>query len=301
MRPRQHLTAALILATLTLATLTLAGCSAGSGSSAPDSANSGNVSVQPAPIEGTVEGPVTKDSVKSQGAAGSATRADRSVVTSGYITVRVDKPMDAAAEAVRITEAVRGRVDARTEYAPRDGRQGSSTLILRIPEKELTATLDKLKAIGDVQEVSLSSSDITIVVQDLDARITAMRASVDRLLGLLSTATDTAALITLETAISDRQAQLESMESEKRYYADQVSMATITLNLVADFTRAAPKPDTFLSGLEAGWAGFLGFFSASLVVFGFLVPWLVLAAIVNLAVILIARRPGRRAVPAPSE
>ena len=74
------------------------------------------------------------------------------------------------------------RIDARNEYAPRGGDKGSATLTLRIPSDDLTSVLDKLKALGDVQEVSLSATDVTMESQDLDARITSMRASIDRLM-----------------------------------------------------------------------------------------------------------------------
>jgi hypothetical protein len=212
---------------------------------------------------------------------------ERQVITNGYVTITVDEPLDAAAEATRITESAGGRVDARTESAPVDGTRGSATLEVRIPAEALTATLDKLKKLGNVQEVSLSSSDVTTVTQDLDARIRALSASVDRLLALLATATDTDTLIKLETAISDRQANLESLESERRYYADQTSLATVTLNLVS--VTDAPA-DTFFTGVLTGWNAFVGFFAGLLVALGVLLPWLVLAAIAAAITIVLVRR-----------
>lgn len=219
---------------------------------------------------------------------------DRQVIVTGWMTVTVAEPLDAAAEAVRIAESVGGRVDGRQEYAPIDGDKGSATLTLRLPAEGLSATLDKLKELGDVQEVSLNSSDVTMVTQDLDARITALRASVDRLLALLETATDTENLIALETAISDRQAQLESLEAERRYYADQVSLSTVTLNLVSVADAPVEEPVTFLDGLVAGWNAFVAFFAGLLVVLGVLVPWIVLAALITAIIIWIVRARAKR-------
>lgn len=229
---------------------------------------------------------------------------DRQVIVTGWMTVTVDEPLDAAAEAVRIAESVGGRVDGRQEYAPIDGDKGSATLTLRLPAEGLSATLDKLKELGDVQEVSLNSSDVTMVTQDLDARITALRASVDRLLALLATATDTENLIALETAISDRQAQLESLEAERRYYADQVSLSTVTLNLVSVADAPVEEPVTFLDGLVAGWNAFVAFFAGLLVVLGVLVPWIVLAALITAIILWIVRARAKRKVAvaeAPAE
>lgn len=237
------------------------------------------------------------DAMMSDGADTAVTDADRQVITTGWVTVKVDSPMDAAREAIRITEQSGGRVDGRSEYAPQgENDGGSATLTLRIPADDVTEILDKLKELGEVQEVSINSSDVTMQTQDLDARISALSASIERLLALMANATDTDALITLETAISDRQAQLESLEAERRYLADQVAMSTISLNLVTEQVVPKPEPVTFFDGLKAGWDGFVAFFSGLVVVLGVLLPWLVLGAIITFVVVFIVRR--RRAAKA---
>lgn len=270
---------------LLLSALALTGCSAGADSSAYDS---GGVAA-PMPANDTLN--------LEAGSADGQSTVDRSVITTGWVTITVTDPMDAAAEAARITESVGGRIDSRSEYAPRGGDGGSATLTLRIPSKDLTATLDKLKKLGEVQEVSLSATDVTMESQDLDARITSMRASIDRLTALLAGATDTDSLIALETAISDRQGQLESMEAQQRFLADQVSMSTVTLNLVTEQVVADPQPVTFLDGLVAGWNAFVAFFAGLLVVIGVLIPWLVLAGIITAVVLVLIKRRKPKATP----
>lgn len=226
-----------------------------------------------------------------------AAPADRQVITTGFVTVAVSEPADAATKATHIAESAGGRVDGRTELAPTNGNNGSATLTLRLPASTLTATLEKLKQLGDVREVSLSSQDVTLTTQDLDARITALTASVDRLLALLATAKDTSALIEIETALSDRQAELESLKSERRYYSDQVALATITLNLVS--VADAPA-DSFWSGVVSGWSAFVGFFAGLLVALGFWLPWLVVAAIAAAVITrIVRRRRAARAEPEP--
>jgi hypothetical protein len=282
---RHSRTARVLIPVLIALSLGLAGCAA-SGSAS----SGGSVGVAPAPAigseDGSKSGPSATDTTVTDAAA-------RQVVQTGYATVVVTKPLDAATQAIAITDAAGGRVDGRTENAPTNGDSGSATLTLRIPAAALDATLEKLKGLGRVQEVSLSAADVTMQSQDLNARITALSASIDRLLALLSTATDTNALITLEGAISDRQGQLESLEAEQRYLADQVSMATLTLNLISD-TQAAPvHPGTFFSGLELGWRALVNFFTGLLVVLGVLLPWLLLAAAIT-ALTLGAVRLARR-------
>jgi uncharacterized small protein (DUF1192 family) len=221
----------------------------------------------------------------------------RSTVTSGTVTVTADDPISAATEAVRIVEGADGRVDA-----PTDNHAGSATLTVRIPASALNATLDKLKALGEAEQVAINDVDVTAQAQDLDARIGALRASVDRLTALLATATDTKVLIELETAISERQGNLESMEAQRRSLADQVELSTIELSLVSVTDAPPARPDTFWDGLVAGWAAFAGFVGFLLVALGVLVPWLVLAGAAALVTLVVIRhrRAARAATSNPA-
>lgn len=284
----------LILPTaLVLTSLALTGCAA-AGSS--DSSGGGTVGMasQPQAVEG--------ERVAADGTSVDASSVDRQVIVTGWMTVTVEEPLTAASEATRIAEAAGGRVDGRQENAPVDGDRGSATLTLRLPADTLNDTIEKLKALGTVQEVSLSSSDVTMVTQDLDARIDALRASIDRLLALVGGASDTESLIALETAISDRQAQLESLEAERRYYSDQVALSTVTLNLISPADTPASQPLTFLDGIVAGWNAFVAFFAGLLVVLGVLIPWIVLAGIITAIILLLVRwRAKRRSAAASAE
>ncbi|QYH36978.1 DUF4349 domain-containing protein [Salinibacterium sp. M195] len=289
-----------ITTAIALSSLTLAGCSAGvSDMSSNESQEylideAGDGGFSPAESAGV---PVADESVRSDTLTSDAAR---DVITTGYLSVTVETPEEATNDAIRITESVGGRVDGRNEYAPQEGTRGSSTLTLRIPAADLTATLDKFKELGTVQEVSISAVDVTMESRDLEARITALDASVDRLLALLTKAEDTETLIQLETAISGRQGELESLKSQKRYFDDQVAMSTITLNLISVADAPATEPSNFFDGLVAGWNGLVAFFATLLVGIGVLVPWIVLLAIVGGIVLLIVRskRRSRRATEA---
>ena len=279
---------------LLVASLSLAGCSAaGAGSgSAPQLSSGGSSGRSDAVAPNASTGSKSSD-------FGSGSTADRSIVVTGTVTVTAQKPLDAADKAVSIVEAAGGRVDGRTENAPTDRDQGSATLVLRIPADKLTPTLDALKKLGRADQVSINATDVTTQTQDLGARIDALRASITRLLELESKATDTTNLIAIETAISDRQGELESLEAQQRGLTDQISMSTITLDLRSDAAAPPVKPADFWSGLGTGWSAFVAFWAGLLVVFGVLLPWLLflgVAAVVTVLIVrLVRRRNARRA------
>ena len=274
---------------LLAAALALTGCSAAGGSA-------GDYSV-PESAPNVADGAAGGDSgeIAADGDSGIDTTAvDRQVVITGNVTITADEPLKASREAVRIVEAAGGRVDGRTEYAPSDTDEGSAQLTLRIPADKLTSVLESLEKLGRADEVSLSTSDVTVQTQDLDARINSLRASIERLNGLIAQATSIDDLITLEHEISTRQAELESLEAQQRYLADQVAMSTISLYLRSDAQAPPTDPDSFWDGLGAGWGAFVAFWAGLLVVLGVLLPWLITFGLIALIIILIVRARRRR-------
>lgn len=276
----------MITAVALAAALALAGCTAGASSASPAGpAASGPVAQRDA-------------SASDGGALGSsgslAAAKDRSVVVTGDATVTVTDPLGAADRATRIVAAAGGRVDGRTEEAGSGGRAGSATLTLRIPATRLDATLDALKRLGHADRVTTSATDVTGQTQDLDARATALRTTIQRMLELEQKATDTKDLVAIETALGDRQGELESLEAQQRELADQVAMSTITLTLQPTGAIVAPSSAGFGDGLATGWSAFVAFWGAVLVGLGVALPWLalliVLGGIAGVAVLLVRRR-----------
>jgi hypothetical protein len=304
---RSTFTAAVPVAGVILLALALTGCTNGS-----DSVSTGDAigTLQPEPARapesdtgssmGAEDGMSSEQFTSTEQFTTSELPADatvdsgRQVISSGFVTLTADDPIAASGAAVQIVESAGGRVDGRTEQAPSNGDKGRASLTLRIPTDKLTATLTELKKLGENASVQLSDVDVTTEVQDLDARISALSASVGRLIALMSTATDTDVLIDLETAVSDRQGQLESMESQRRLLTDQVAMSSVTLELVSPADAPVPVPHTFGDALTAGLAGFGAFFTGLFFALGYALPWLVLLAIL-IAVLMVVRRRRRRA------
>jgi hypothetical protein len=271
---------------LLAAALALTGCAAGSSSAGDAGA--------PVPADGVQQPGVAGDESGGGSAGGGSTSSDRQVVISGDVTITAEDPLAASKQAVRIVEAAGGRVDDRTEYAAGENDNGSAQLTLRIPADSLTAVLDKLEKLGTTEQVSLSTSDVTVETQDLDARIDALRASIGRLNALIAKAKNISDLIALESEISSRQGELESLEAQQRYLADQVAMSSITLYLQSTAQAPATQPDTFWDGLATGWGAFVAFWAGLLVVLGVLLPWIVTVGIIALVIVLLVRRRQAR-------
>ena len=293
-------------AALALTALLLAGCTGSGG--AVESADSGAARSEglTAPeqsgvqsdgqgdTQGGVQGAVPGAASDLQGTTTDVQSSTRDVITTGSVSITVDDPIAAAQDAVNLTEQAGGRVDSRNESPGTDTQPASANLSLRIPSDALDSTLTELKTFGVVNFVSLTASDVTAQSQDLDARITSLQTSVDRLLGLLSAATDTTDLIAIESALSTRQADLESLQSQRAALADQIDYSTLSLDLYSEGVVAPASPDNFFTGLVTGWNALVAALGGLLVGIGVALPWLILIAAVAGIVVLIVRRSRNR-------
>ncbi|WP_146192415.1 DUF4349 domain-containing protein [Cellulomonas sp. WB94] len=265
----------------------LAGCSAdrsGSSTSAVDS-NAGK------------DGGALSGAAPQAGAAaeqGTSDAAGRQVITTGTAQLTVDDPRKAASAVVALVEGLGGRVDARQEQSAAEGRDAYAQLTVRIPSDDLTSTLTKLEDIGHVDRVNLSAQDVTGTAEDLDARIRALKLSVARMEELLSRATSNADLIAAENALTERQSNLESLQSQRARLAEQVALSTLDITLSTPGNAPEPTTHGFLGGLAAGWDALVGMLSTLVLVVGVLLPWLAFAGVITLAVLASLRWARRR-------
>ena len=227
------------------------------------------------------------------GQAVSPLPVEPSVITTGYLSLIVESPSESADEISAIVVDAGGRVASRSDYTPTDFGQPSSYIEVRIPAERLADTLEAIEAIGQVQDVSVNTVDVSLQKLDLDARIQVLEASMARLSELLASAENTADLIAVETALADRQAELDSLNSQRSYLSDQTLFATITINLATPADATPTDPDGFLDGLVKGWESILAFFAGAIVWAGIILPWLGLVVVLVL-VIWVLRRLVRR-------
>src|SRR5690554_2815142 len=144
----------LLSAAALVSVLALTGCTASgmSQSSAPDLGG-----VDMAVPESAVE--------QSSRDAGDVVGDGDKMIVTGYLTLTVERPAEAATEVARIVERAGGRVDARSEQAPDGEDKGRAELTVRIPAEDLTETLDSIKKLGTVEEVEQAQKNVTTEVR----------------------------------------------------------------------------------------------------------------------------------------
>jgi hypothetical protein len=201
---------------------------------------------------------------------------DREVITTGSATVTVKDTADSANAFSAWVEKHGGRIDGRTESRTRDGHT-SATLTVRIPSKYVSAAIAQLRDLGIVDNVDLQRDDVTAEGQDLDARIKALKISVTRLEAILAKAGSSSEVIEAESALSQRQQELDALVVQRRSLSDQVTLSTIDVSFVQETKPGAVAPGGFLGGLVEGWNSVVDTVNSLVTVVGVLLPWLAIA------------------------
>jgi hypothetical protein len=258
------------------ALLALAGCGAddGGGGESADSAPM-PAARQPVPDEQAAGGAAPEGTQQEGGTAGEALIDPRAIIYTGFITVRVDDVDDAASAAARLAERYGGFVggDQRSAYAEEPPQ---ATLELRIPSEEFTAAVNELGELGDEESRELQTEDVTEEVVDLETRIATAEASVDRTRDLLARAESIEDIVSVERELSEREANLASLQARQRTLDDLTTLSTITVTLLAPDAVAEDEDDSgFLAGLASGWRGLTSSAGVLLTGLGVLLPWLV--------------------------
>lgn len=232
------------------------------------------------------DGAITDDKADSGGAEAS----DRSVIQTGYVSLETDSPSNAYLELTNRVTSVGGRIDERIQQTNDAGEVYSIYLTIRVPSENLQTLIDEVAVLGEAKRIDVTASDVTVVVVDLEARVESLEASVARLLDLMAKATSTSELLEAEFALSSRQAELEGVQAQLRYYQDQVALSTLTVSIVQPGAGEVAAPENFWEGLLVGWESLIGFASWMLVAAGVLLPWLLPLAIVGFVVLWLVRR-----------
>ncbi|HEY3555852.1 MAG TPA: DUF4349 domain-containing protein [Kribbella sp.] len=282
-----------------LGVMVLAGC----GASGNDHATSDSA---PAAKQGAGEAasnakPQAPAQGKSAGNGQDEPEITRAIVKTGSLTVEGDDVSAMRQKAVTTIAALDGQVASEDTGSDSEGNITRSNLVLKVPTKSFETAIQRLSDLGKRLQIHQESTDVTEQVVDVASRIESQRASLDRMRALMTKANTIGEIVSVESELTRREADLESLLAKQKNLTLQTDLATLTLTLAEKGkppVQTEKEPDKgFLAGLKGGWHAFTATFSAVATAFGALLPFLVLLAII--AVPLWRFRHKLRRQPAP--
>jgi hypothetical protein len=136
------------------------------------------------------------------------------------------RTLDAARTRLEGTIAALGGQVARSTRAEK-----RAEYLIRVPAARLDALMDSASTLGKVERRTVTSSDVTEQLVDLEARLDALRATRDRLRQLLERADEVQDVISVERELARVQGELESLEGRLQLLRTQVAMSELSLDI----------------------------------------------------------------------
>lgn len=278
-----------------------------------DPAPNGNVG--PSAIDAEGAAPRTQEAVfsadRSAGLQASGARmatapeatqefADEKLIRRGSAILEVDS-LEAAMDEVRaLAERVNGIVaDVRVRAGQSRWRQAS--MELRLPATHFDVAVAALEPIGTVEQLTLSTQDVTEEFMDLEARVENSRRLEERLLRLLAERTgDLDQVLRAERELARVRGEIERVEGRLRYLQDRVDISRIQVTLKEPVpVTPRPGPDThpIVEAFKDAWRNAVLTVAGLIAAAGIWVPNLLLLGILGWAVVRLGRRVLKRRRP----
>ncbi len=216
----------------------------------------------------------------------------RAVISTGQVTLHPESITRARAEVMRLVASWGGTVADEQSSSDDRGRIVDSTLTLRVPTSRFADAMTAFGGLGKVEQQSRKSEDVTTQVLDNGARVRAAERSIRQIENLLDRAEKLSDIITIESDLARRQADLDSLKSQQAYLSDQTSMSTINVYL-SQVSRVGPAEKEargFLAGLDGGWTALKGATVVLLTVLGALLPFALVLLVLGVPLWMVVRR-----------
>ncbi|ATE57586.1 hypothetical protein CNX65_33300 [Actinosynnema pretiosum] len=290
----------------------LAGCSGGGTPAmaparvAPDEGGAQGIAPQrdPARQDPAQQDPARQDSARQdsarQDSAGSGQQAPEQPgeVLSGRDLVRTADVDLVSGDVDGVVARVKAAAGERGGFVASESSTGQrGTAVVRVPGERFEDFLGALGGLdgASVERREVRTEDVTEQVVDVQARLTAQRASVERIRALLDRAGSTAEIAQIEGELTRRQAELESLQGRLESLKGRVALSTVTVVVRTEPGKAAPDdgPPGFLDALRGGWDALVVALAFVLAALGAALPFLVVLAIPVTALVALRRRRER--------
>ena len=226
---------------------------------------------------------------------------ERHVISTGTVSLISDDVAQARRDVQRIVDAQQGTISEENTETDDEGVASYSRLVVRVPSSSFAATLLALEESAELRRSQLTSEDVTTQVIDTDVRVRAQEGSLRRVEQLLARARSLKDIVWIESQLTQRQSELDSLKSQQAWLSDQTSYSTITIDIerkhVDKVEKKKDEPAGFLVGLKGGMKALGAFASAMATLVGALLPFAIVLAVFGLPMWLLVRRTARRRQP----
>jgi len=237
-------------------------------------------------------------SEKARSAPESLIGQEQALIRKGNVALRADDVGRAQIEVQKVVDRYAGQVTDEESQSDDDGRAAFTRMVLRVPSQDFGKAIRELKDVAELESATTNQDDVTSEVIDVQTRLRVQKRSIARISVLFQQAQSIRDIMAIESELSQRQADLESLEQQAAYLANQTTLSTIVVSIDEIPAKGpAPKDDDdtgFVAGLSAGWGALATFAVGLATALGAVLPWLVVVALVGIPTLLLVRSLRRR-------
>lgn len=201
--------------------------------------------VAPAPVRAKHEVSESHVAATSDDASRPVTHRGGLVVYTGYLKLRVRRPLETLDQITETTEGLGGYVESLTQRA----------VVVRVPAKDFEAVIGQFAALGDILDRRISAVDVSEKYADFQTRLQVARQARERLLSLLERVKDVAERLRTLEEIKRLSESIENYESTLETMRNLLDFFTITIELepLLDDTRLSTyhSPFEWVANLSA--------------------------------------------------
>ena len=180
----------------------------------------------------------------------------RKIVRQAELELEVPSPSTAQTAIERMAEQHGGYVVSATRDTDHETAVDVRvTLVVRVPQAELTATLAELKHLGrGVGSERITSDDVTDEYIDLGARIQSQRGLEQQYLEILKHATTVKDAMDVQKQLAEVRAEIERLQGRAQLLDKESAFSTLTVHLSTAVPQIAVSRTTFGGTLSRAWA-----------------------------------------------
>ena len=157
-------------------------------------------------------------------------------------------------------------------------------LDVEVPADRLDATLDRLAALGAVQNRAIEAEDLGAAIVDQEARLTNLRRGETDLRKLMDRGGKVAEILTVQQHLSDVRGQIEQLTAQHQHDLHRVATSTISIALTEDRPNAAPAKPGPTARIDGAWHNGLNALTDTVISLLAVIAWCVALAPIPLGV-----------------
>lgn len=198
--------------------------------------------------------------VRAENGSDAALPTDRKLIQTAQMELESRDYAKALAALEQMVADCGGYIESRNEqggslYSSRYSARYAN-IAARIPAEKLETAMNTAGELCNVVSRSTDVADVTESYADTEARLKTLRLQEERLLEILSKATQLTDVLELESRLSEVRYQIESYEAALRNYDSRIRYSTlnITLQEVVEYSIVNDPPQTLGQRLADGFA-----------------------------------------------